>query len=259
MIDLKEKYNIVINNFEGPLDLLLYLITKNKMSIFDISLSELTDKYIEYLNQMSEQNIEITSEFVVMASTLLDIKARKLLPELEPKEEEIVSEDDIINRIIEYKKYKEISDELYNMYSNNFGSFVKPFEKIKYKEKRPYSGENLDIQKLYNMYDEILFRNKNKINKKSEEIKKIAIYEKITVQDKVRQIVNYLDNNNNMIFNNVFSIEKLDNIEIVTAFLGMLELSKLKEVDIQQRYLFSDINVEKAENFGTLDISKIVD
>lgn len=259
MIDLKEKYNIVINNFEGPLDLLLYLITKNKMSIFDISLSELTDKYIEYLNQMSEQNIEITSEFVVMASTLLDIKARKLLPELEPKEEEVVSEDDIINRIIEYKKYKEISDELYNVYSNNFGSFVKPFEKIKYKEKRPYSGENLDIQKLYNMYDEILFRNKNKINKKSEEIKKIAIYEKITVQDKVRQIVNYLDNNNNMIFNNVFSIEKLDNIEIVTAFLGMLELSKLKEVDIQQRYLFSDINVEKAENFGTLDISKIVD
>ena len=79
-----ENYNLVIKNFEGPLDLLLFLITKNKMNIFDISLSELTDKYVEYLNDMTEQNIEIASSFIVMASTLLDIKARKLLPELEP-------------------------------------------------------------------------------------------------------------------------------------------------------------------------------
>ena len=78
-----EKYNLVIKNFEGPLDLLLFLITKNKMNIFDISLSELTDKYIEYLHDMTEKNIDIASSFIVMASTLLDIKARKLLPELE--------------------------------------------------------------------------------------------------------------------------------------------------------------------------------
>ena len=80
-----EKYNLVIKNFEGPLDLLLFLITKNKMNIFDISLSELTDKYIEYLHDMTEKNIDIASSFIVMASTLLDIKARKLLPELEPE------------------------------------------------------------------------------------------------------------------------------------------------------------------------------
>ncbi len=259
MLNIKQKYNIVINNFEGPLDLLLYLITKNKMNIFDISLNELTDKYIEYLNQMNDENIEITSEFVVTASTLLDIKARKLLPEIEPKEEdESVSEEDIINKIIEYKKYKEISSKIYEMYSNNFGSFVKPFSKIKYKEKRVYSGEKIDIQELYKTYDLILFRNLNKINKKSEEIKKIAIYEKITVKDKVKQIVDYLGDNDSMIFNNVFDVEKLDNIEVVTAFLGMLELSKLKEVDIEQRHLFSDINIEKTENFGNIDISKIV-
>ena len=83
-----EKYNLVIKNFEGPLDLLLFLITKNKMNIFDISLSELTDKYIEYLHDMTEKNIDIASSFIVMASTLLDIKARKLLPELEPEEDD---------------------------------------------------------------------------------------------------------------------------------------------------------------------------
>ena len=78
----KEKYNVVLQNFEGPMDLLLYLISKHKMNIFDISLSELTDKYIEYLNQLTEYNIEITSEFIVMAATLLDIKAKRLMPEL---------------------------------------------------------------------------------------------------------------------------------------------------------------------------------
>ena len=82
ILNNKPKYKFVIENFEGPLDLLLYLISKNKMNIFDISLSKLTDEYISYLNEMTEQNIEVASEFIVMASTLLDIKARKLLPEL---------------------------------------------------------------------------------------------------------------------------------------------------------------------------------
>lgn len=256
-----ESYNLVIKNFEGPLDLLLFLITKNKMNIFDISLSELTDKYVEYLNEMTEQNIEIASSFVVMASTLLDIKARKLLPELEPEddEEEHITEEEMINRIIQYKKYKEISEKINDMYSENFGSFSKPFEKIKYKSKVHYTGEKFDKDNISSIYISILTRNANKINKKAKEIEKLAIYEKVTVQDKVRQIVNYLDNNNNMVFNNVFNTNSCSNIEVATAFLGMLELSKLKEVAVSQDHLFSDINIEKAESFGKLDISNIVE
>ena len=98
IIKNKPKYNFVLQNFEGPLDLLLYLISKNKMSIFDISLSTLTDEYISYLNQMTDENLEVTSEFIVMAATLRDIKARKLLPEITPKEddEEVLTEQDII-------------------------------------------------------------------------------------------------------------------------------------------------------------------
>ena len=99
LISKKPKYKFVINDFEGPLDLLLFLITKNKMNIFDISLNDLTDEYVNYIEEMNESNIEVASEFIVMAATLLDIKAKKLLPEIEPKEEEdIVSEEDIINK-----------------------------------------------------------------------------------------------------------------------------------------------------------------
>ena len=132
ILNNKPKFKFVLENFEGPLDLLLYLISKNKMNIFDISISKLTDEYIEYINEMTENNIEIASEFVVMASTLLDIKARKLLPELTPKddEEETINEEDIINRIIEYKKYKQISEIINEMYQNGFGSFTKSYEKI---------------------------------------------------------------------------------------------------------------------------------
>ena len=250
IINNKPKYKFVIENFEGPLDLLLYLITKNKMNIFDISLSELTDEYISYLEEMTENSLEVASEFIVMAATLLDIKARKLLPEIEPKdeEEEVLSEEDIIARIIEYKKYKEISNQINDMYSKNFGSFSKPFEKIKYKSKVKYEGNDFDKEKIFDIYITILQNNANKINKKANEIEKIAIYEKVTVQDKVKQIVNYLNTNDNMVFNNVFNTQKCDSIEVVTAFLGALELSKLKQVDLVQNYLFSDINILKKEN-----------
>lgn len=257
----KEKYRFVIDNFEGPLDLLLFLISKNKMNIFDISLNDLTDEYVNYLEEMNEENIEVASEFIVMAATLLDIKARKLLPEIEPKEdEEVVSEEDIINKIIAYKKYREVAEMINEMYSQNFGSFTKPFEKINFNIKLEYTGDSFSAQDMFEVYTRILYRNANKINKKAEELNKLAVYEKVTVQDKVKQIVNYLNDNNNMVFNSVFNSNVCDNIEVVTAFLGVLELSKLKQVDIEQKYLFSDINVTKKDEVNIkIDLANIME
>ena len=97
------KYEIKIDNFEGPLDLLCHLIDKNKMNIYDIRISEIADQYIEYINKAEEMNLDITSEFLVMASTLLYIKSRGLLPKQEQEEEEM-TEEQLIARIIEYKK-----------------------------------------------------------------------------------------------------------------------------------------------------------
>ena len=231
-----EDFKFNIANFEGPLDLLLYLISKNKKDIFEISLSELTDEYVGYLQEMNENNIEVASEFVVMAATLLDIKARKLLPQLEDEEEEEqVSEEEILRRLNEYKQYKEAAVAINEMYKEYFGSFVKSFEKIKFNRKLEYTGDKFTKEDIFNVYSEVLYRNQNKINKHAKEIEKIAVYEKYTVQDKVKQIVGYLNQNNNMIFNNVFN-DKCDNIEIVTAFLGVLELGKMKQVDIEQKY-----------------------
>lgn len=244
-IEKIEDFKFNIANFEGPLDLLLYLISKNKKDIFEISLSELTDEYVAYLQEMNEKNIEVASEFVVMAATLLDVKARKLLPQLEEEEEEEqISEEEILRRISQYKIYKEASEKINEIYKENFGSFVKAFEKIKFNKKIEYTGEKLTKEQIFNLYSDILFRNQNKINKQAKEIEKIAVYEKYTVQDKVKQIVGYLNQNKNMVFNNVFN-SSCDNVEVVTAFLGVLELGRMKQVDIEQKYLFSDINVTR--------------
>lgn len=238
------KYNLVINNFEGPLDLLLHLISKNKVTIFDISLNELTDQYIEYLQQMESLDLEITSEFIVMASTLLEIKARKLLPEIEEKEEDVVTEEDILRKLILYKKYKEISLKINEMYLKGFGFFAKEPEKIKYVKKIEVEFGSINKEKLYELFKEVIYRNENRINKKADEINRLTLSEKITVRDKVRQISKYLSKNKKMVFNEMFSKEKCSNIEIVTAFLGLLELSKLKEVSIEQKELFQEILVK---------------
>ncbi|MDD2376549.1 MAG: segregation/condensation protein A [Clostridia bacterium] len=253
-------YNIVIDNFEGPLDLLLFLISKNKMNIFDISLSDLTDKYIEYLNEISDLNLDITSSFVVMASTLLDIKSKKLLPELEEKTNDELTEEDIISRIIEYKKYKEISGTINQMYQSNFGTFDKPMEKIKFIKLIQYTGENFEINEIYKVYSEVLNRNINKINVNAKEIEKLALYEKITVKDKANQIISYLEKNDCLIFNKLFNIKATNSLEVVTAFLGTLELTKLKQIYVNQKELFSDIYITK--NINTTieyDLSKIAE
>lgn len=113
------KIQIKIENFEGPLDLLCHLIDKNKMDIYEINLNEITDQYIEYINQMEKQKLAISSEFLIMASTLLLIKSRGLLPSSDSQGEEEITEEELIRRIVEYKKYKEITSALREMYKEN--------------------------------------------------------------------------------------------------------------------------------------------
>ena len=112
-----KKYSLKLENFEGPLDLLCHLVDKNKMDIYEVNISEITDQYIDYIDTMQELKLEVTSEFLVMASTLLYLKSKSLLPKVDTEGEEEITEEELIYRIIEYKKYKEISKKLKENYS----------------------------------------------------------------------------------------------------------------------------------------------
>ncbi len=239
-----KKYAIKIDNFEGPLDLLCHLIDKNKMNIYDINLSEITDQYLDYLNEQEKLNLEIASEFLVMASTLLFLKSKKLLPQQEEEEEEI-TEEELIRRIIEYKKFKEISKvfkENYQEYSKRYFKGQEEIELPKQKIEKDY--DNTIIPTLY---AKLVERNNDKINQNAKNIEKIAITDNYTVASKVKEMFKVLVKQKSFIFNKLFSIKKHNKQEVVTAFSGLLELSRRSKVETTQEILFGDITVEKAK------------
>lgn len=240
-----KKYSIKIDNFEGPLDLLCYLIDKNKMNIYDVNLSDITEQYIEFLNAMEEMNLEIASEFLVMASTLLYLKSKKLLPKQEEEEEEI-TEEELIRRIIEYKKFKEISKTLkenYKLYSNRFYKGQEEIKLPKQKLEKDYEPE-----KIPEIYRLLVERNSVKINQNAKNIEKIALVDKYTVAEKVREMYKILTKQKKFIFNKIFAINKKDKQEVVTAFSGLLEMSRRSKVETSQEELFGDILVEQKKS-----------
>lgn len=238
------KYAIKIENFEGPLDLLCHLIEKNKMDIYDIRISEIADQYIEYINAMEEANLEVTSEFLIMASTLLYIKSKSLLPTGVENEEEL-TEEQLIERIIEYKKYKEITKKFkegYTEFSKRFFKFAELIELPKQKIEIEYSKEVLP-----DIYKQIIERNKEMINVNAQNIEKIAITETYTVGSKVKEMFKVLIKKPKFVFNKLYSLSKCNKQEVVTAFSGLLEMSRRNKVTTQQEELFGNITVEKAK------------
>ena len=232
------KYSIKLNNFEGPLDLLCHLIDKNKMDIYDINLSEITDQYIEFLNQMEQMNLEVTSEFLVMSSTLLYLKSKHLLPKVDEEEEEI-TEEELIRRIIEYKKYKEITKKLKENFLEYSKRFYRGTEEIELPKQKIEDEYNSEI--IPDLYRKLLQRNAEKINENAANIEKIAITETYTVGDKVKEMYRALIKYKKFNFNKLFSVKKRNKNEVVTAFSGLLEMSRRNKVITEQEEIFGDI------------------
>ncbi len=236
------KYAIKIENFEGPLDLLCHLIDKNKMDIYDIKLSEITDQYIEYISQMEESKLEVASEFLIMATTLLYIKSKGLLPKQEEAEEEL-TEEQLIERIIEYKKYKEITKSLKENYDTYSYQIFKEQENIELpKQKLEKKYEKYIISDIYR---QVVERNEVRLNQNADNIKKIAITDTYTVASKVKEIFKELIKRPKFIFNKMYTLSKCNKVEVVTAFTGLLELTRRDKVLATQEKLFGDIWVEK--------------
>ena len=236
------KYALKLENFEGPLDLLCHLIDKNKMDIYDVKLSEIADQYIEYINEMEKQNLDVTSEFLVIASTLVFLKSKELLPK-ETEDEAEFTEEELLRRIIEYKKYKEISKKFKEMFLENnkrFYNIPVQIELPKQKLEKEYSSEL-----LYKNYKRLIEKREARINKNAENIEKIAITETYTVAEKVKTMFKALLHSKSFVFNKLFSKKECSNKEIVTAFTGLLELSRRNKVLTSQEQLFGDITVEK--------------
>lgn len=237
-----KKYELRLENFEGPLDLLCYLIDKNKMDIYKVSISDITDQYIQYLKLQEELNLEIASEFLVMASTLLLVKSKGLLPK-ETEDEEELTEEELLRRIIEYKKYKEIT--------KTFKERIQVFSKRLYKMPDKIELPKQELEKEFTMndiverYKQLIEKNENKKNENKENIQKIAVYDTFSVADKVKDIFRELVKKPKFVFNKLFSLNEKPKAEVVTAFSSVLELSRRNKINAEQEEIFGDIIISK--------------
>ena len=221
-----EKYAIKLDNFQGPLDLLCNLIEKNKMDIYDIKLDEITDQYIEYLKQAEELNLELASEFVTMASTLLYLKSKKLLPGKQIDEEEI-SEDELIRRIIEYKKYKDITEKLKHNFEKNSLRFYKLPENIE----EIYHG--FSDESVFNINDLPKLSIPDRAPDKCDTYK-IRRFD-LDINKHVHNL-NYLDYAYELLPQNVYDGEELNNVEICYK-------KEIKYGDTIKSFLYIEDNV----------------
>ena len=237
------KYAIKIENFEGPLDLLCHLIDKNKMDIYDIKINQIAGQYIEYLNKMEEMNLDIASEFLVMASTLIYLKSKTLLPKQDDEEEKELTEEELIQRIIEYKKYKEIIKKFKKNYEENGDMYFGSREDIELPKQN--IEKEYDKEVIPTLYKNLLNRLEQKVNKNAENIQKIAITDTYTVTSKVKEMFKVLIKKNKFVFNKLFSVKEHNKQEVVRAFSGLLEMSRRNNVYTIQEELFDDIVVEK--------------
>lgn len=236
---------IKIQNFEGPFDLLFHLLEKNQFNIYDIPVNIITDQYMEYLFAMQELDLEIASEFIVMAATLLHIKSRMLLPEKkEARQEEEDPREQLVLRLLEYKKYKEFSGTLRQREKDWSVLFYKLPEAIEFTR----ADEILELSpsELKRVYSELLDRNRKKINPNVSGMNQIIQHEKVSLKSKMREILRELLRRPSFRFSEIFSLKQGAKIDVVTGFLAILELAKLKRVKLEQRKQFADIYIHKS-------------
>ncbi|SER60919.1 condensin subunit ScpA [Lachnobacterium bovis] len=235
--------------FEGPLDLLLYLLEKNKVNIYDIPIVEITDQYMEYIDEMRQRDLEVMSEFLVMAATLLSIKAKMLLPKKKNEEEEEVDpREELVQQLLEYKMYKYMAYELKDRQIDAEKSMYKkptiPKEVKCYEE--PINLDELvkgiTLQKLNKIFKDVMKKQVDKVDPIRSKFGKIE-KEEFSLEEKMLYVENYALNRANFSFRNLLE-EQSSKTEIIVTFLAILELMKSGKIYISQEEKFGDINIE---------------
>ena len=229
-------YKVKLKSFEGPLDLLLYLIKREEVDIYDIPVAQITAQYIEYVKIMEMLDLEGIGEFLVMAATLIQIKAKMLLPrESEVSEEE---EEDpragLVKQLLEYKRYKEAARELGEREIKERDYYSRIIEEDS--EERPFL--EVSLFELLSAFAKVV-----EYAEKEESYTGISPYE-ITQEAKIKEILNMFKSTKEINFNDIFP-RNSTRIEAIVAFLAVLELVKLKKILVRQRGLFGEILVSK--------------
>lgn len=233
--------------FEGPLDLLLFLIDKNKIDIYDIPIVLITEQYMEYIQNMQTKDMDVMSEFLVMAATLVKIKSKMLLPKDETKEEEQDPRQELVERLLEYKMYKYMSLALKDRQIDAGKVVYKeptiPEEIQNYTEKVNVEELMADVTlaKLQSIFRAVMKRQVEKKDPIRSSFGKIE-KEEVTLSDRMIYIQKYAKEKGRFSFRNLLE-EQSSKVEVIVTFLGILELMKVSVIKVEQDVLFDDIQI----------------
>ena len=232
-------YSVNINVFQGPFDLLFHLIEKKEIDIYDIPIAEITDQYLDYLKQMMQFNMNVASEFIFMAATLIEIKSQMLLPQKEAEED---PRQELVAKLLEYKLFKDVSEELKKFEDESSFYISKPKEEMAItsdvKTEQLFLNE-INIYELYNVYLSLIKKQNFKIEKKE----KFKVYrENYRVKDSMDDITKKIKKFGKVSLFNIFEEkESISKEYIITLFLAVLELSNKQGMKIFQDNTYGDI------------------
>jgi segregation and condensation protein A len=229
-------YDIHLDTFEGPLDLLLHLIKKNDLEINEIKIADITAEYLSYLDLMKELNIDVAGEFLVMASTLMQIKSKSLLPSDNEKDsEEDDPFDQLKNRLLEYQKYKEVGKLLSYKINENSQIYYRP-ESVISKQDFVLDVTIFDLMSSF----------RDALTALPDNIKEI-MYQEIPIENKIREILDILEGKQYVSFTEILKLQNT-RLALIVCFMAVLELVKNKQIVAKQSELFSEIRIYKVYN-----------
>ena len=233
------EYKFKINDFEGPLDLLLHLIKESEMEITNIEIVKLTDQYLKFINDMKDMNLDIASEYLVMASELAYLKSKSLLPiKDEEKEDYEEAKEDLINRLIEFKQYKEISSKFQYLEEKRKDIFTKAPSSLKeYSDSKTMIGDGITLENLLEAFQKFLERKQS-----SEPLLTKITTKEFSVDDRISEIRSLFKTKERLEFFELF--DNFSKPYVVVTFLSILEMAKNNELIITQENNFDKIYCE---------------
>ena len=232
-------YKLRLDIFEGPLDLLLYLIKKNDIDVCDIPIAKITDQYLEYIDMMKMMDLDVIGDFLVMAATLMQIKSKMLLP-LDPSapEEEVDPRDELVKRLEEYKMFKEIAEKLKEKESFRQDFFGRNMDEELAKEIKD------DAKEVY--FEASLFDLINAFTKALRKFKEESVYQvnkdEYTIEQKIHEVLHLLLEKERIMLAELFTKAR-SKMEVIVTFMSILELIRLREILVMQKRVFGDIEV----------------
>ena len=240
----QENYNIKLNNFEGPMDLLLYFINRDRIDIYDIPISQITNEYLAHINMMKMMDIDVGADFIYMSTLLLQIKAKMLLPKAMGEIDGDVEDPrvELVHRLLEYKRFKKASDELdlkYNIHKKKFSKGMdmnyNPSQDISLIV--PTNVRIFDLAKTFKKILDALPEN-NSLD--------LAL-EEINIKDQMSYILDSMDNKKKILLTDLIRKDS-SRIYVIGLFLAILELIRLKDIDFKQTSNFSNIELIRVKS-----------